>query len=273
MKKKWLKKRHTVFKRILYFPVYLYSKIKYGMVSEKFTEEGNRPYLILNNHTTLFDQFFVSFSFKQHVYFVASEDIFSNGWTSSLIRFVFGPISIKKQATDPAAVKAIFQVAKEGGSVCIAPEGNRSYSGKTCFISPTIARVAKKLKLPIALYRIEGGFGAHPRWSDKVRKGPLRTYVSKVIEPEEYAKLSDDELYKAICDGLYMDEGISDANYRSSQRAESIERVLYVCPKCGLSEFQSRKNDFFCKSCNTKFTYNENKSISCENSNFPFHFL
>ena len=271
--KKWLKPRHKFFKKLVFYPFLWISKFKYGMKIERFREEGGRPYLILMNHTTLFDQFFVSISFKQPIYFVASEDIFSNGWTSSLIRYMFAPISIKKQSTDAAAVKNIFQVAKEGGTICIAPEGNRSYDGKTCYISPTIARVARKLKLPIALYRIEGGFGVHPRWSDTVRKGPGRSYVSKVIEPEEYAELTDDELYEAVRTGIFMNEGVSDALYKSSKRAENIERVLYICPDCGLSHFKSRKNEFWCTGCNRKITYNEDKSLSAENGDFPFHFL
>jgi len=65
------------------------------------------------------------------------------------------------------------------------------------------------LKLPIALFRIEGGYGAEPRWSDVVRKGDMQAYVRKIMEPEEYKDLTNDELYdvireKAVAYGIGM---------------------------------------------------------------------
>ena len=52
-------------------------------------QQGDRAYLILMNHQTAFDQFFVGMAFKGPVYYVASEDLFSNGWISSLLRDVY----------------------------------------------------------------------------------------------------------------------------------------------------------------------------------------
>ena len=100
--------------------------------------------LILSNHQTAFDQFFVGMSFKKAVYFLASEDIFSNGWISSVIRWLVAPIPIKKQTTDVSAVMNCIRVAKEGGTIALAPEGNRTYDGRTVNINPAIAKLAKK---------------------------------------------------------------------------------------------------------------------------------
>ena len=195
---KWMKFRHRVVTELARAILKPITILMFGVKVEKFKEQGERPYLILMNHQTTFDQFFVGMSFKGPLYYVATEDIFSNGFVSSLIRYLVAPIPIKKQTTDVAAVINCIKVAKEGGSIAIAPEGNRTYSGKTEYISPTIAALARKIKLPIALYRIEGGYGVQPRWSDKNRKGKMRSYVSKVIEPEEYAVMSNEELFSLI---------------------------------------------------------------------------
>ena len=154
---KWMKFRHRVVRNIAYALLYPYSKIRYGITIEKFKEQGDRPYLILLNHQTPFDQFFVGMAFKGPIYYMATEDIFSNGWVSSAIRWLVAPIPIKKQTTDVKAVITCIRVAKEGGTIAIAPEGNRTYSGKTEYIDPAIVALAKKLGLPIALYRLEGG--------------------------------------------------------------------------------------------------------------------
>ncbi len=270
---KWIKYRHRIARNIAYLLLYPYSRIKYGIEIEKFKEQDNRAYLILLNHQTPFDQFFVGCSFKGAVYYLATEDIFSNGLISKLISWLVAPIPIKKQTTDITAIKTCLKVAKEGGTICIAPEGNRTYSGKTEYMSPTIASLAKKLGLPIVLYRIEGGYGAQPRWSDVVRKGKMKSYVSRVIEPTEYESLTNEELFALIKEGLYVNEAQCDTVFEAKKRAEYLERAIYVCPFCGLSRFESHNEFIECKKCGKKIEYKPSKELSGVGFDFPFCFV
>ena len=180
------------------------------------------------------------------------------------------PIPIKKQANDVGAVLNCLRVAREGATIAIAPEGNRTYSGCTEFINPTIAMLAKRLKLPIALYRIEGGYGVQPRWSDVTRKGKMVARVARVLEPEEYLNLSDEELNELIRKTLYVDETLIEGEYNSNKRAEYLERAIYVCPYCNLSEFESNGNEIRCKKCNRRILYNKDKTLSGIGFEFPF---
>jgi len=272
-KKGWLKFRHRVVRNILFGTLGVYSRIKYGIKIEKFKDQEDRPYLILFNHQTAFDQFFVGMSFKKPVYYLASEDIFSNGWVSSLIRYLVAPIPIKKQTTDVRAILNCIKVAREGGTIAIAPEGNRTYSGRTEYMSPSIVPLAKKLNLPIALYRIEGGYGVHPRWSDVVRKGKMRSYVSKVVFPEEYAKMTNEELFEIIEKELFVDEAVADGEFRHKKCAEYLERAIYVCPFCGLSEFHSHGDVIECKKCGKQIKYSSTKQLSGIGFDSPFEFV
>lgn len=272
-KKKWIKFRHRIVRNILFCILYPYSRVKYGIKVEKFAEQEKRPYLILLNHQTPFDQFFVGMAFKGPVYYLASEDIFSNGWVSSLIRYLVAPIPIKKQTTDVKAIMNCFRVAKEGGTISIAPEGNRTYSGRTEYMSASIAPLARKLGMPIALFRIEGGYGVQPRWSDVVRKGRMRGYVSRVISPEEYSGLSDDELFCEIKEGLYVDEALPDGEYRHKRLAEYLERAIYVCPFCGLSTFESYGDTVKCLRCEREIRYLPSKELLGVGFEFPFSFV
>lgn len=267
---KWRKWHHTLVKNIASALLYPYAKLKYGITIRKFREETRRPYLILYNHQTAFDQFFLGMTFREHLYYVASEDLFSNGLVSRLIRTLVAPIPIKKQATDIGAIKNCLKVAREGGSIAIAPEGNRTYSGKTEYMRPSIAPLARRLGLPILLYRIEGGYGVHPRWSDVVRKGRMRGYVSRVIEPEEYASLSDDALFSLIEKELFVSECPSADTFCHRKRAEYIERFLYVCPSCGLSSFHSDGDRFRCLSCGRAVVYEPNLTLRGVDCVSPF---
>ena len=271
--KKWIKFRHYIVRNLAYPFFYIYSRIRYNITIEKFKDKKKTPCLVLINHQTPYDQFFVGMAFKRPVYFLATEDIFSMGFLSSLLRFAVAPIPIKKQTSDVRAVKQCIRVAREGGTICIAPEGNRTYSGRTVNMNDSIASLAKMLKLPIVLYRLEGGYGLAPRWSDVVRKGKMRSYVSEVIEPEEYKNMSNEELYERIKQGLYVDEAVADCEFYHKKRAEYLERAMYVCPFCGLSTFYSKNEFCECKNCGAKIEYQPDKKIKGINCEFPFEFV
>ena len=270
---KWIKPRHLVIQNVLSVLLYPYCRLRYGIKAEKFKEQRRRPYLILYNHQTAFDQFFVGFSFRKPIYYMATEDIFSMGWVSSLIRWLVAPIPIKKQTTDLVAVKNCIRVAREGGTIAIAPEGNRTYSGKTVYINPAIASLARKLGMPIALYRIEGGYGVQPRWSDVIRRGRMRSYVSEVIEPEEYAAMTNDQLLERIEQGLYVNEAALSGTFRHKKRAEYLERAIYTCPFCGPAKWESRGAVCTCTACGRQVTYEPTKEIKGVGFDFPFPFV
>lgn len=275
MKKKtgWIKFRHKVVVKLLGPTFGLYVRWKYGIKIEKFKEQGDRPYLIVMNHQTAYDQFFVGLTFHRPVYYLASEDLFSMGWVSSLIRYLVEPIPIKKQTMDLQAVKNCIKVAKEGGTICLAPEGNRTFHGKTVYMSPAIASLTKKLGLPLAIFRIEGGYGIHPRWSDVVRKGHMRSRVSRVIEPEEYQNMTNAQLFEVIQKELTVDEAQVTGEFHHKKNAEFLERVMYVCPWCGLSEFESGGDIIHCKKCGRQIRHLPTKELEGVNCTFPHRFV
>lgn len=269
-KETWVKPRHALVRDVACFLLSPYAKWKYGIKINKFQNPEKRQLLIIMNHQTSFDQFFVGMSIPGPIYYIATEDIFSLGWISSLLRYVVAPIPIKKQTTDLQAVKTCVRVMKEGGTIALAPEGNRTYHGKTVYIKPSIVKLIKVLRLPLAIFRIEGGYGVQPRWSDVVRKGGMTAGVSRVIEPEEYLSLSEDELYAFIQKELYVDESNDGKLYYSKKNAEYLERVIYVCPHCGLSSFTSRGEILECQNCHRQVQYLASKQFKGIGFDHPF---
>ena len=269
----WLKFRHKVAFALARWPVSLYTVLRYGVRVERFREQGDRPYLIIMNHQTAWDQFFVYMAFRNPIYFVASEDIFSLGWVSSLIRWLAAPIAIKKQTTDLQAVKNCIKVAREGGTICLAPEGHRTFHGKTVYIKPGIASLTKKLGMPLAFFRIEDGYGVHPRWSDVVRRGGMRCYVSRVLEPEEYKAMTDAELMALIEQELWVDEAKLTRNFHHKKNAEFLERVFYVCPECGLTTFESHDDIIRCTKCGLEIRHKATKELEGISKPFPHRFV
>ena len=268
-KKKWVRPRHKVVKWLLRGIFALVCRIQYHVKLVPFRKQKGKQFLILMNHQTPFDQFFVSVTFKTPVYFVATEDVFSLGWLSRALRYLVAPIPIKKQTADISAVMNCLRVAKEGGTIALAPEGNRTYTGRTEYMNPAIATLARKLALPVALYRIEGGYGVQPRWANTRRRGRMRAYVSEVITPEEMKEMTDEALLARIRTGLFVDDRREEGAFRHARRAEYLERALYVCPTCGLTRFHSDKNTLTCTSCGMRLTYTEHLTFEGEDGKRP----
>ena len=270
--KKWILPRHVFIRNVADVIYGTHVRRKYNIKIKPFKEQGDRNYLVLYNHQTAGDQFFVGMAFRGAVYYLASEDIFSLGFLSKLLRFAVNPIPIKKQTNDPRAVINCIKVAKEGGTIAIAPEGNRTYAGRLMYIKPSIAQLAKHLKLPIAIFRIESGYGMHPRWSDEVRRGTMTAGVSRVIEVDEMLSLSDEELCALIERELCVNEERTDRIYEGRHLAEYIERAMYVCPRCGLSRFESHGDITECKRCSMKIKHLPTTELVSEDEAFRFKF-
>ena len=269
--KRWIYPRHKAIIRLASLILFPWMRLKYHVKVEKCPELRKRQALVLMNHQTAFDQFFVSKAiFPRHAYFVASEDLFSLGFLSKLLRWAVAPIPIKKQTTDVGAVMTCIRVAREGGTIAMAPEGNRTFSGLPCYMNPAMVPLVKKLGLPLALFRIEGGYGIQPRWSDVCRKGKMRAYVSRIVEPEEYKAMSNEELFALISKELYVDERENPGVFYHKKLAEYLERAMYVCPRCGLAEFHSEDDIATCKSCGMAVRYLPNQRLEGVGCDFPF---
>ena len=75
-KKKWIKLRHRIVRNIAFAILYPYSRIRYGFHFENKVRD-KRQYLILMNHQTGFDQFFLGMGFSGSVSQTVSSRIVS----------------------------------------------------------------------------------------------------------------------------------------------------------------------------------------------------
>lgn len=267
--KKWCLPRHWFITWLMHIVMYPILTIKYGFRFKRF-QHDKRNYLVLYNHQTAHDQFFVGYLFNNKTYYVTSDDLSLIPFVGWVLKVLVHIIPYKKASTDFSILRICRQVANEGGNICMAPEGNRTYSGKTGYINPTIGKMIQFLKLPVAFVNIKGGFGVLPRFSKKRRIGRVTSEVTRVWEYDEYKDLSYDEIYEVVKKELYVDESIPNATFKSKRKAEYIERVAYLCPNCGMVNFHSHGDYLECPKCKSKLKYNEQKQFEIVNGNIKF---
>lgn len=265
----WCKKRHKIVTAIIRPIFKLHFKVKYNLKVKVF-KDLNYPALILSNHVTSLDPFIVGSYFKQPLYYMASTDLFQHLFVGKIIKFLVNPIpKMKSKKSDLTAIKSCIKVAKENGTICIFPEGNRTVTGKLGNVDKSIAKLAKSLKLPIILFNIHGGYGTEPRWGKGVRKGKMQCEIKKVLSYDEYKDMDLDELYDVIIENLSVDDLNYYNNYKSKKSAMYLERILYVCPICNsFHSLKSKGNNIRCNSCGLEATYKNDLTFSSTNKEF-----
>ena len=264
-------KLHKIFYSLIKRPVDIFCRIKFNSRAERPADfEG--PFLVISNHVTLYDMFFVAQNFRPHMYFVASEHSMRAGLGSRLLKFFFDPIIRPKATVGAATVIKMKKRLKAGHNVCLFAEGERNACGASRKIPRATASVVKMLGVKLVTFRIHGGFLSSPRWSRTARRGRIWCDVANIYSPEALKAMSDDELDARINADIFVDAYAENAErriaYRGKALAEGIELELVKCPKCGsLNSIKSRGDEFFCD-CGLRGTYDEYGEISGEGFDF-----
>lgn len=82
--------------------------------------------MICANHTSNIDPFFIAFAFgiKRHMHMIAKAELFRIPVISAILRKL-GMISVDRETTDVATIRATLSYLKKGEKVAIFPEGTR----------------------------------------------------------------------------------------------------------------------------------------------------
>lgn len=216
------------------------------------------PMLILINHATEFDILFANNLFNFPLYFVASEQLLNKGFSSWLLNSVFAPIPKSKSMSDIAVVPRIKRVLDEGGNVAIFPEGNMTMTGGPCSMPTAIGKLIKLLKVPVVFVESYGMYFSSPRWSCYRKFGPSGMFVKRILEVDEYANLSGDQINEVVAQHININafEQQPKRKYRGFRKAEGLHRLVFCCPQChqpfGMHTHKSRLS---CSKCGYKATY------------------
>lgn len=244
------------FNRILRWTFGRWLRRTYGLEGEGLGifREIKPPFVLVCNHVTTRDPFFVSTLVPEPVWWVSSDAYLRSAPLRFLLSLV-GAIPKAKAIPDLVTVDAIVKtVRKRKGVIGIFPEGEQSWDGRTQRLGKAGAKLFKLLKVPVIVARIQGGYAALPRWTWKRRGGGVRVTFEKVLGPEELATMDFDAIEATLVSALHHDDlawiESEGRNYRSRRRAERLELALFMCPTCsGLGTMRSEGATLRCESC------------------------
>ena len=239
------------------FNVWLPRKFAYECELAKIP---HKPYIIVANHSTFWDAMLVGMSFKEQMFFVASDNVMRAGLSGKALKFIMNPIIRVKSQNEVRTIISIFERLKQS-NVCIFSEGTVTPDGETKKVMSSTGKLIKKSGAALVTYRVSGGYLTYPRWCRFHRKGKLTGKVINVYSAEQLQTMTAEEVDEAINKDIYVhafkDQEKEMIPYRGEKLAEYLETILSCCPQCkNFSTLASEDDRFFCK-CGFEVRYTE----------------
>jgi len=212
-------------------------------------------YIMLANHTFMFDVVHVPLRFRIVPFIIASQTLFTKQPAKFLVSQVAHVIPKAKGKSDFKAIKNIYGVVKRGYPVLIFPEGNTTFYGETGYIEKATMKLIKKLGLDVITCNVKGGYLSKPRWATgKRRNHKIELFYNKTISKELIKEMSVDEvsnvIHKALNHNDYEYQREKMIPHPGKQLAEGIENVVYICPHCeAVNSIVSDHNRIVCTEC------------------------
>lgn len=191
------------------------------------------PGIIVANHVNLLDPPWIYSVLSRPVHFVATEELFRKRLLSFAVRSV-GVFPIRKAARDFQSVKNIIALLRQGVMIGIYPEGIRSWDGTNSPIIPTIARIIRRMRVPVYSCRVDRGYLHFPRWARKMRPIPIRLVFGKLYDGDSLPD-SDEKIIADIAAAIRIRDyelKVPLTRRRVSGLALGVNRILYRCPHC-----------------------------------------
>lgn len=274
-----VERRVTEFEKNLYLtPLRAYSKLKFNIVVERNDTIGLKPpYIILSNHVTDLDPFFVNCFVEEPISFVASASAFRKPIMKKILNYA-GAIPKTKSRTDTSTIRNIIKAKKAGKVIGLFPEGNRTWNGLTEPMVFATVKLIKSLNIPVVVVNIKGGYLSQPRWSTSVRKGKVEVEFKKVWDVGELKTLPNEEIFEKLNAEITVNDfewreqkGIE---FKGKNLAEYLERYLYMCPNCEeIATLHSEGDELTCTSCNHKVRYNTKGTFEQVNGDLHFEYI
>ena len=220
-------------------------------IEDEALRELEGPYILLANHESFEDFYYISqMAQPRRPSYLVNEYYCTRPVLKTMARR--GGILSKKLFTpDLAAPVGILRMIRRGYPVVIFPEGRLSPDGRGNRIVESGAALYRRLKAALVLVRIDGAYYAHPKWRKKRFRSEIRLSVRRVLQPEELAKLPNQELDELIRRELWNDAaGYAGRPFPRKDRALGLEGLLYRCADCGaLYQTEGVGNELRCRAC------------------------
>ena len=196
------------------------------------------PYLLISNHTNVYDGLIVSL-YSPEMPVPVFDDIQKQ---NAFLRFLFTYTGVAFKSygvPDPKSIRSIINAKDADRLILLYPEGEITWTGETKPLESNVSRLIKLLRIPVVLVKAKGAYVKQPKWAASFRKGKCIFDFKLLLSSEDVAALEEG----AILDKLQAEFKHDDLAWlrtpeaitcalSTNQPAKGLERWLFCCPSC-----------------------------------------
>ena len=247
--------------RLISIPTYL--KTKFSYTTERMELVGDRPCLILMNHSSFTDmKLAFRIFYPKRFGIVTTTDGFV-GILGPLMRWL-GCIPTQKFVSDMTLIRDIeYMLKQKKASVLMYPEASYSFDGTATPLPRKMGVLLKKLGVPVVTVITQGAFARDPLYNNlQLRKVKVSAHVKCLFTAEEIKEKSVRELDEALVEVFSFDnfawQRDNGVIIGEPFRADGLERILYQCPHCGAEgEMEGKGIGVTCHACGKHWEMDE----------------
>lgn len=237
-------------------------KWHFHIKTKRDKKEKDLPCIIVYNHISNYDYLCNVDMFRPYTRYIISDAMLRNKLNAFVFPKVTDFIYRRKGERADDAVGSVKATIEAGISVGVAPEGGVTSNGTTEPIRYRTGKLIKDCHCGLVTSSMQGGYFLYPTWSRYKAKGPMFGRIVGCYTKEEIEKLSVEEINELIYKDIYVNHYEWNREkriaYKRKCRAEWMERVVSICPKCKtMGSMHSEVDDLYCTECGYKVTVDE----------------
>ena len=238
-------------------------KIKFSYTTERMELVGNKPCLILMNHSSFTDmKLAFGIFYPKRLGIVSSVDGMT-GFLGKLMRLL-GCTPTHKYVPDLSLISDIkHMLYKNKTSVLMYPEAGYSFDGKTTTLPRGLGILMKRLGVPVVTVITQGAFHRDPLYNMlQIRDVKVSAHVKCIATVDEIKEKSVEELDALLDQSFGFDNFAWQRDNKISInepfRADGLHRILYKCPHCNNeNQMEGKGTTLTCHACGKSWEMNE----------------
>ena len=253
---------------LLYAILMLVVKILNGKIHTSFRfkadpRKDKKPFILISNHASRVDyQFTGPACFPNKLNYVVGYNEFVR-FPVCLILKLMQAIPKKNFTPDLHCMRQMRSVIRQGGNLCIMPEGMSSITGMAQPVMIGTGKFLKMMGVTVYYTKVSGGYLTYTKHCLDERAGRVEVTVDRMFTAEELNSLTPQEIENTMNRLLAHDAYIwnKQAQVRfdgKGQMAKALDTLLYLCPKCGaLHQMACSGNEMRCTACGNTVALDE----------------
>lgn len=226
------------------------------------------PFVLISNHASRNDYMFTApvCAPRKLNYVVGYNEFYR--FPINIILFMMQVIPKKNFVPDFYCIRQIFNIIRQGGSICIMPEGMSSITGMAQPVIPGGAKLLKKLGVNVYYTKVAGGYLTYTKHCLDERIGRIEVVVDQMFTAQQLKSMSveeiEDTMNRLLAHDDYMWNKKAQVRFLGKgDMAKKLDTLLYMCPKCrAMYQMKTDGNAMRCEKCGNGIVLDEYYKLS-----------